>query len=89
MKSNKRKLPSQQQRIADGVSIRVRFASHKQIALIGAAASRRGIARDRFIQLVLQAASEHVMSAPAPPLEVGIEQFSVAAVSQLSNTPTS
>jgi hypothetical protein len=46
--------------IADGVSVRVRFASHAQLDLIRAAAKRRGVSRDRLIQNVLQADTEQL-----------------------------
>jgi hypothetical protein len=68
MRKNK-PAPKPQPRVADGISVRIRFASHKQLELIRAAALKRGIARDLFIQSLLQAAAELVLAEPpAPPL---------------------
>lgn len=60
----KKQVPELERPVREGVSIRVRFASHKQIELVESAARKRGQSRDRFIQRVLQAASEHVMKEP-------------------------
>jgi hypothetical protein len=66
-------------RTADGVSVRVRFASHEQLDLIRNAAAKRGIARDLFIQRVLQAAAQAVMVLPPDPV---IERIGQDAASQ-------
>lgn len=60
-------VPKPEQRIGDGVSKRVRFANHEQFNLVKAAAKRRGVPRDRFIQDALQAVAECVMAQPEPP----------------------
>jgi len=60
-------VPKPEPRIADGVSVRVRFASHKQLELIKAAARHKGIPRDLYIQRVLQASAEAVLAAPPDP----------------------
>jgi hypothetical protein len=60
----KKQVPELERPVRDGVPMRVRFASHKQIELITNAARRRGLSRDRFIQRVLQVAAEHVMNEP-------------------------
>jgi uncharacterized protein (DUF1778 family) len=69
-------------RISDGISTRVRFASHQQIKLVERAAKHRGMSRDAFIQQVLQASAEKVLTVPSPPDPV-IAQASKAAVDQL------
>jgi hypothetical protein len=62
--SQKRIVSNPSLRIADGISIRVRFASHAQIALVKTAAARRGLGFNFYLQSVLQAVSEQVMAAP-------------------------
>jgi hypothetical protein len=69
--------------VRDGVSRRVRFASQEQIKLIEAAARRRKLPRDRYIQRVLQAASETVMAQPPEPVDPLVEMASQAATANL------
>lgn len=61
-------VPQASPRVGDGVSVRVRFASHEQLELIKAAAAKRGISRDLFIQRVLQASAQAVMALPPDPV---------------------
>lgn len=72
-------LPKQVSRIADGVSIRVRFANQEQIELIKTAAARRGLGFNFYLQSVLQAVSQQVMAAP---LSTSLGQLSQSENSQ-------
>jgi len=75
-----------QRPVRDGVPIVVRFRDHKQLELIVAAAQRRGVARDRFIQDVLEAAAELVLAAPPPPTLAEIARAIVAEPGSASST---
>jgi hypothetical protein len=59
--------------IAEGISTRVYFRDHEQIALVRRAAKHRGLGFNLFIQLVLQASAEKVLAGPPEVLGVDIK----------------